>query len=411
MADKVDRAHAVYPDKGKGILVEDPLTADNFPPLVQSPGESPSPHGLPQATSPTPQWRLLFQQAHRIDERLSFHEPKVENGVCIVEPPDEVFEVGVKSWANTLVGYFVGKRIPFKVVKEQLEKKWGKWGSVKVITGANGNFLFKFDNSASCDLVLSNGPWEVWGAYLALRRWEEGMSLSKDSFSSIPVWVKLANVPPELWTRPGLSYVASALGVPLCMDAATSAGNRLNFARVCVEMKASSSFPNSFKVRRRSGILAEVMVQYVWKPSVCSACRVFDHSSKQCQLVEDKTLPAQVYGEEIQNLSQKEPVTREGSDMDNAMVQDESNTHVVEVPQPNVPAPPHEVTTPTDVLADTVPIREEVKDPITPHKEPALRPTSLSHNPPAADFRYVEGSGKKKKKKRDASRKGLTPSR
>ncbi|GAV92219.1 DUF4283 domain-containing protein, partial [Cephalotus follicularis] len=215
-------------------------------------------------------------------ERLSFHEPNLENGECIVEPLDEVFEVGVKAWANTLVGYFVGKRIPYKVFKEQLEKKWGKWGRVQVITGANGNFLFRFDSSSSCDLVLRNGPWEVWGAYLALRRWEEGMSLSKDSFSSIPVWVKLANVPPELWTRPGLSYVASALGVPLCMDAATSAGNRLNFAHVCVEMKASSSFLNSFKVRQRSGILAEVMVQYVWKPSVCSACRVFDHSSKQC---------------------------------------------------------------------------------------------------------------------------------
>ncbi|GAV74672.1 DUF4283 domain-containing protein, partial [Cephalotus follicularis] len=118
-----------------------------------------------------------------------------------------------------------------------------------VITGVNGNFLFKFNNSTSCDLVLSNGPWEVWGAYLALRRWKEGMSLCKDSFSSISVWVKLANVPPELWTRLGLSYVASVLGVPLSMDVATSAGNRLSFARVCVEMKASRSFPNSFKVR------------------------------------------------------------------------------------------------------------------------------------------------------------------
>ncbi|GAV92184.1 DUF4283 domain-containing protein [Cephalotus follicularis] len=405
----VDRAHAVYHDKGKGILVEDTLSADNFPPLVQASGEPP---GLLQAASPTPQWRRLFQQTHRLDERLSFHEPKMENGMCIVEPPDEVFEVGVKSWANTLVGYFVGKRIPFKVVKEQLEKKWGKWGSVKVISGANGNFLFKFDNSATCDLVLSNGPWEVWGAYLALRRWEEGMSLSKDSFSSIPVWVKLANVPPELWTRPGLSYVASALGVPLCMDAATSAGNRLNFARVCVEMKASSSFPNSFKVRCRSGILAEVMVQYVWKPSVCSACRVFDHSSKQCNLVEDKTLPAQAEGEvNVQILPQKEPVTREGSDLENAMTQGEPNTHVVEVPQPNEPSLPHEVTTHTVDPVDTVPLRDEVKDPITPHKGPAMRPTSLRHIPPAADFRYVKGSGKKKKKKRDASREGLTPSR
>ncbi|GAV65868.1 DUF4283 domain-containing protein, partial [Cephalotus follicularis] len=136
-----------------------------------------------------------------------------------------------KKWSNALVGYFVGKRISFKAVKEQLEKKWKKWGGVSVITGDNGTFLFKLDNSAARDLVLSNGPWEVWGAYLALRQWEEGMSLSKDSFSSIPV------IPAELWTKPGLSYVASALGVPLCMDAATTAGNRLSFARMCIEMK------------------------------------------------------------------------------------------------------------------------------------------------------------------------------
>ncbi|GAV92256.1 DUF4283 domain-containing protein, partial [Cephalotus follicularis] len=171
-----------------------------------------------------------------VEDKLSFHEPKTEDGVCVVEPPDEVFEVGVKAWSNTLVGYFVGKRIPFKIVKENLEKNWRKWGSVQVITGSDGYFLFRFSNSTSCDLVLSNGPWEVWGAYFALRRWEEGMSLCKDSFTSIPVWVKLTNVPPELWTRPGLSYIASALGVPLCMDAATAAGNRLSFARVCVEM-------------------------------------------------------------------------------------------------------------------------------------------------------------------------------
>ncbi|GAV68564.1 DUF4283 domain-containing protein [Cephalotus follicularis] len=167
-----------------------------------------------------------------MDEWLSFHEPKLVNGVCIVEPPDEVFELGVKEWSNALVGYFVGKRIPFKIVKEHLEKKWRKWGGVSVITGDNGTFLFKFDNSAARDLVLSSSPWEVWGAYLALRRWEEDMSLSKDSLSSIPVWIKLSNVLSELWTNTSLSYVASALGVPLCMDAATTSSNRLSFARV-----------------------------------------------------------------------------------------------------------------------------------------------------------------------------------
>ncbi|GAV80347.1 DUF4283 domain-containing protein [Cephalotus follicularis] len=150
-------------DKGKELLVEDSLSETNFPALLPATGKA-FPSGQHQCVSPFPQWRQLFSQLHRDDESLSFHEPKEQNGVCIVEPPDEVFEVGVKTWSNTLVGYFVGKRIPFKVVKEQLEKKWRKWGAVQVITADNGNFLFKFDNSTSCDQVLRNGPWEVWGA-------------------------------------------------------------------------------------------------------------------------------------------------------------------------------------------------------------------------------------------------------
>ncbi|GAV75655.1 DUF4283 domain-containing protein [Cephalotus follicularis] len=165
---------------------------------------------------------------------------------------------------------------------------WKKWGGVSVITGDNGTFLFNFDNSAARDLVLSNGSWEVWGAYLVLRQWEEGMSLSKDSFSSILVWVKLYNIPAELWTKLGLSYVASALGVPLCMDATTTACNRLCFSRVCIEMKASSCFPTSYKVRLRNGTLIDVMVQYSWKPLACLVCRVFYHSSKQCHLAAKK---------------------------------------------------------------------------------------------------------------------------
>ncbi|GAV91955.1 DUF4283 domain-containing protein [Cephalotus follicularis] len=406
--------------------MEDSLSEVNFPPLVQALGKASASPSLPQNASPSPQWRHLFQQAHRTDERLSFHEPRVENGMCIVEPPDEVFDAGVKAWSNTLVGYFVGKRVPFKIVKELLEKKWGKWGNFQVISGDNGNYLFRFNSSTACDLVLSNGPWEVWGAYLALRRWEEGMTLCKNSFSSIPVWVKLSNVPLELWTRPGLSYIASALGVPLCMDAATSAGNRLSFARVCVEMKASSSFPNSFKVRRRSGILADVFVQYVWKPSVCSVCKVFDHSSKQYHLVDSKTVQVEDgYKDEQVPISQG-PTAKPTNDCLSEEFQGEASSHG---PEETGSLLPKELNLRQDVTEkssdeatllseaahpDVITLGEKVKDPITPLKpvpEPVIRPTPLDPMPPDSNFRYVEGSGKKSKKKRDSSRRGLSTPR
>ncbi|GAV71452.1 LOW QUALITY PROTEIN: Exo_endo_phos domain-containing protein/DUF4283 domain-containing protein, partial [Cephalotus follicularis] len=375
---------------------------------------------------------------------LSFHEPKLVNGVCIVEPPNEVFELGIKEWSNALVGYFVGKRIPFKIVKEHLEKKWRKWGGVSVITGDNGTFLFKFDNSAARDLVLSNGPWEVWGAYLALRRWEEGMSLSKDSFSGIPVWVKLSNVTSELWTKPGLS-VASALGVPLCMDAATTAGNRLSFARVCIKMKAFSSFPTSYKVRRRNGTMVDAMVQYAWKPSAYSVCKVFDHSSKQCHLVAKKDLivrqgdvgvhgvPAKIGGpspeSEGADVSKRHGVESVAvPHEDNSLAPKEVGAYHLGagvgnvrqddgVPRNLVPSsiePPEVSKHPTSfspVYDSCNPQVGKGKDPITPLKQVPeavlLSPDTASLDPNIMIRNFV-GSGKRKKKKRDSSRKGLS---
>ncbi|GAV92808.1 DUF4283 domain-containing protein [Cephalotus follicularis] len=422
MADKVevDRPpNACRLDKGKEPLVEDSLSEANFPVLQGNASTFPSSH---PSASPVHQWRQLFLQSSRVEDKLSFFEQKTENGVCIVEPPDEVFEEGVKTWSNTLVGYFVGKRIPFKIVKENLEKKWKKWGSVQVISGVDGNFLFRFSNSTSCEQVLSNGPWEVWGAYLTLKRWEEGISLCKESFSRIPIWVKLTNIPAELWTRTGLSYIASALGMPLCMDAATAAGNRLSFARVCVEMKAHSNFPHSFKVRRRSGILADIQVQYVWKPSPCSVCNVFDHSSKQCHLV-DKRDPTTL----VETGVAQAPLNEHESGM--AQVQSCPHNHEVVDPDQVVQRVQEEAVMASVQINDQSDIAqaqlggagpsdsvlvEKKNDPNTPLKlfpEAApLSSASMDSNTPGG-FRYTEGSSKKKKKKRDATRRGLTPSR
>ncbi|GAV87804.1 DUF4283 domain-containing protein [Cephalotus follicularis] len=404
-----------------------------------------------------------------MDGRLSFHEPKVVNGVCVVEPPNEVFELGVKEWSNALVGYFVGKRIPFKIVKEHLEKKWRKWGGVNVITGDNESFLFKFDNSAARDLVISNTPWEVWGTYLALRQWEEGMSLRKDSFSSIPVWVKLSNVPFELWTKPGISYVASAIGVPLCMNAATTTSNRLSFARVCIEMKASSSFPTSYKVRRRNGTLIDVMVQYAWKPSACSVCKVFDHSSKQCHLVAKKDLTsrqggiglhgvpamlggptpesqgadvskrqgvdyvatpcediplapeevcASLVGAVVGNASQEDGATKNlgVGDLENALgietPQEEDGVNIPQAVAVAGPIEPFEVRVhPTSFCPVQDGCNLQVgkgKDPITPLKqvpEAVLLSPDTASLDPNIMIRNFVGSGKRRKKKRDSSRK------
>ncbi|GAV83002.1 DUF4283 domain-containing protein/zf-CCHC_4 domain-containing protein, partial [Cephalotus follicularis] len=122
----------------------------------------------------------------------------------------------------------------------------------------------------------------IWGYHLALRRWTKGMSLKLEECNTIPVWVKLSNVPIQFWTKTGLSYIASVLGRPLYMDAPTTNRHTLTYARVCVDMATSSPFPSIILLDLDDGVTTTIGVEYPWRPQACTMCKVFDHSNKTC---------------------------------------------------------------------------------------------------------------------------------
>ncbi|XP_022765943.1 uncharacterized protein LOC111310812 [Durio zibethinus] len=76
----------------------------------------------------------------------------------------------------------------------------------------------------------------------------------------IPAWIHLKNVPLELYTKKGLSYTASALGIPLYMDKITANFEGLAYAKICVEIEVNVDIPRYIDVH----------------------CKVFGHSDKSC---------------------------------------------------------------------------------------------------------------------------------
>ncbi|GAV92718.1 DUF4283 domain-containing protein, partial [Cephalotus follicularis] len=139
-------------------------------------------------------------------------------------------------------------------------RKWGQVGSFSFHTVSSGVFMVKFEKGHARDWVLDNGPWDIWGYHIALKKWSKGMSLKLEDCTSIPIWVKLSNVPVHLWSKLGLSYIASVLGRPLYMDTPTTNRHSLNFARVCVDMLASSPFPSSIALDLDDGSSTAVNV-------------------------------------------------------------------------------------------------------------------------------------------------------
>ncbi|GAV93070.1 DUF4283 domain-containing protein/zf-CCHC_4 domain-containing protein, partial [Cephalotus follicularis] len=185
-------------------------------------------------------------------------------------------------WEFSLVAYLVGKRLPGRSVKDILAKKCGKVGRFSIHIVENGVFIVKFEQGQARDWVLDNGPWDVWGYHLVLLKWSLGMPLNLGGCKTLPVWVKLMGVPLQYWTKVGLSYIASVLGRPLYMDTSTTNRYALSYARVCVEMDASSSFPPNITLDLGDGNTMEIGVEYPWRPASCSLCQVFEHSNRNC---------------------------------------------------------------------------------------------------------------------------------
>ncbi|KAL2246937.1 UNVERIFIED_CONTAM: hypothetical protein Sindi_2546000 [Sesamum indicum] len=215
---------------------------------------------------------------------LSFIAPTLQNGEVIVRPTLDIIRNGSKRWRTTAVGYFLGKRPYFHHVKEFAMSIWSDLTEDTATT--NGFFFFQFKTVIAMEDVIEGGPWLFQGQPIVLQKWEPGMALRKLKHTQVPVWIKLRHLPMELWTEEGLSIVASGVGKPLYPDAITRACMRLDFARVCVMLDATSNLPKHIIIMTPNEDGGEspckIDVEYEWLPTRCNTCMTLGHTPKEC---------------------------------------------------------------------------------------------------------------------------------
>ncbi|GAV90369.1 DUF4283 domain-containing protein [Cephalotus follicularis] len=131
----------------------------------------------PPGPAITKPWKNLFSPSSNPDSALLYFEPQIIDGIPRAKPPPEVCANGAQECENAIVAYLVGKKLPIPKVKEVLLRKWGQVGSFSFHTVSSGVFMIKFDSGQARDWVLDNGPWDIWGYHIALKKWTKGMSL------------------------------------------------------------------------------------------------------------------------------------------------------------------------------------------------------------------------------------------
>ena len=230
-------------------------------------------------------WRKLFQHEKSIGA-LQYFAPSCEDGRVVVKPPMEAIEEGISKWSPSLVGQFLDKPLPYYIVKRTVESIWAQYGKVEVFLLENGLYLFRFADKKLRDEVMEAKVWHIANKPPILRKWTPSMQLLKLSFSFIPIWIKLHNLPIEFWNAICSSYVASGVGKPLCADYVTKEQQTLGFARVLVKVDMDSNFPKEIEVVGVDGSRVVVGNKYLWLPVKCNKCKSFGHLSHACSKVE-----------------------------------------------------------------------------------------------------------------------------
>ncbi|GJV27530.1 zinc knuckle CX2CX4HX4C containing protein [Tanacetum coccineum] len=120
--------------------------------------------------------------------------------------------------------------------------------------------------------VLVSGPWMIHNSPIILKKWTMNTNLFKEELTRILVWVKLHDVQLQVFSKDGISLIATQISKAIMLDSFTSSmcidsWDRSIFARCLIEVKDDEEM---------------VRVEYEWKPPCCEQCKIFGHVYDQC---------------------------------------------------------------------------------------------------------------------------------
>ncbi|KAG5226797.1 DUF4283 domain-containing protein [Salix suchowensis] len=183
-------------------------------------------------------------------------------------------------WKFCIVGYVAGKFPGFKALNHIIVHSWKCKASLTI--HESGWLVYRFLHEEDKIAVLSGGPYLVYGRPLILKSMPEFFDFSTADMSTVPVWIKLPNLPLQCWSPVCLSKIGSVLGKPVQCDVLTSSMSRLSFARILVEIDLLADLKHSVILELPNGTSVNQKIVYETLPRYCKHCRVIGHNTSLC---------------------------------------------------------------------------------------------------------------------------------
>ncbi|XP_048498172.1 uncharacterized protein LOC125496687 [Beta vulgaris subsp. vulgaris] len=146
-----------------------------------------------------------------------------------------------------------------------------------------GIFLIRFNSVESILKACDDGVQFFDQKPLVTRLWDPDMPMEKTNVDIVPIWIKMPGLAIKYWGEKSLFKIASDVGKPVKVYGATKARDKLNYARVMVEVQMMQELPDVIAFCNEHGTEVKQTIEYEWRPTVCRKCYGIGHKEEDCR--------------------------------------------------------------------------------------------------------------------------------
>ncbi|KAL2938348.1 Gag polyprotein [Bienertia sinuspersici] len=211
-------------------------------------------------------------------------------------------------WQSSIVTFVLGANPLVSVMDGFVRRIWSKHGVDRVIGLQKGMFLIRFTTMEKRDMILGLERPFFDSKPLIMKPWTEDMDLSKETDKTIPIWIQVS-VHFKYWGIRALEKIVKPIGRLIRLDATIIKRDKLQYARVMVEVLIDQYFPNSVTFMNEKGCQVQAPIGYEWKPTKCDKCKKFGHHETACYYSKEAPKTKKVWKTKDQSQAKEDSET------------------------------------------------------------------------------------------------------
>ncbi|KAL4284955.1 hypothetical protein GQ457_16G014950 [Hibiscus cannabinus] len=184
-----------------------------------------------------------------------------------------------RSMRNVVIVRLLGRNISCETLLNRLHALWKPKGEIQLIDLENNYFLVRLEDMRDYEVVLTEGPWTIFGNYLTVQPRSRSFSTDEKHPSQVIVWVRLLGLPYRYYCKALFRRIAQVVGKVVKVDYNTQVGERGKFARLAIMVDLNKPLTPCIGIDNFVKKL-----EYEGLNQICFSCGKYGHSREVCSL-------------------------------------------------------------------------------------------------------------------------------